>query len=65
MRLGSSIGPREALPSIHLDGVLEMIFAFFAAITAALMSLALFHAARPEKKRIPIRVRDEERRPPR
>ena len=41
-----------------------MIFAFFAALAAVMMSLILFHAARPEQERIAIRVHDEDRRPP-
>lgn len=41
-----------------------MIFVFFTAIAAAMMSLILFHAARPEQKRIAIRVHDEDERPP-
>lgn len=43
-----------------------MIFAFFTAIAAAMMSFVLFNMARPERRRIAIRVRDEdERHPPR
>jgi len=42
-----------------------MIFAFFAALAAVMVSLVLFHAAaRPRQERIAIRVHDEDERPP-
>lgn len=36
-----------------------MVFAFFTACAAAMMSFILFHAARPERQRIAIPVHDD------